>query len=352
MTLTYSDAGVDIDTANAFVKRIKPLAKRTHTSGTLAGLGNFGALFELPIKDYINPVLVSSTDGVGTKLKLAQMLGEHQGLGIDLVAMCVNDILVQGAKPLFFLDYFATGKLKEDVAYQVMVGISEGCKAAGLALIGGETAEMPGVYPVGTYDLAGFVVGIVEKSRIIDGSTVRVRDRLIGLPASGLHANGFSLVRHVLSLYEKSLDSKLSLQTALSHTSFAGRTLGDCLLTPTRIYANTLLALQKQITPHAMAHITGGGLIENIPRVLPPYTRAALDRKSWQMPEIFAWLQKQGNISDHEMYRTFNCGVGMVLCVAPEDEKPCLTILRSLGAQPFVIGSVEPTQQQAPDVTL
>ena len=327
--LTYKDAGVDIVAGNALVERIKPIAARTLIPGVMAGLGGFGSLFELPLNKYKNPVLVSGTDGVGTKLKLAIDSGIHNTVGIDLVAMCVNDIIVQGAEPLFFLDYFATGKLDVNIAAAVIEGIGKGCELAGAALVGGETAEMPNMYADGDYDLAGFCVGIVEKSEMLDGSKVSAGDKLIGLASSGAHSNGYSLIRKIIERNQSSLDQP-----------FDGKTLGETLLAPTRIYVKSLLALIKQIPVHALAHITGGGLTENLPRVIPDNLNAKIDLKSWQFPAIFDWLQSNGNVSQADMLITFNCGVGMVICVAPEDEAATLSLLAELDETAFVMGEV------------
>jgi phosphoribosylformylglycinamidine cyclo-ligase len=327
--LNYKSAGVDIEAGNALVERIKPVAARTRIPGVLAGLGGFGSLFELPVDRYRRPVLVAGTDGVGTKLKLAIESSRHGGAGIDLVAMCVNDIVVQGAEPLFFLDYYATGKLDLDVAAAVIEGIGQGCEQAGCALVGGETAEMPGMYPPGDYDLAGFCVGVVEKDRILDGSRVRVDDVLIGLPSSGPHSNGYSLIRKVLERAGAGFDDPLD-----------GKPLGDWLMAPTRIYVKPLLKLLESVPVHAFAHITGGGITENLPRVLPKGCSALIDLDAWQPPAIFAWLRAQGGIEEAEMLRTFNCGIGMIVCVAPEDEPKALGILRAAGESPVVIGQL------------
>ena len=327
--LNYKDAGVDIVAGNALIERIKPIAAKTRTAGVMAGLGGFGSLFELPLDRYQNPVLVSGTDGVGTKLKLAIDSGIHNTVGIDLVAMCVNDIIVQGAEPLFFLDYFATGKLDVDTAAAVIEGIGTGCELAGAALIGGETAEMPTMYTDGDYDLAGFCVGIVEKSQILDGSLVKAGDKLIGLASSGAHSNGYSLIRKIIERNEANLSDP-----------FDGKTLGETLLAPTRIYVKPLLALLKQVHIHALAHITGGGLTENLPRVIPDALRANIDLSSWQFPAIFDWLQSSGNVSQEDMLLTFNCGVGMVIFVAAEDEAKTLALLSDLGENAFTIGEI------------
>lgn len=328
-SLNYKDAGVDIAAGNALVERIKPIAARTRIPGVMAGLGGFGSLFELPLDKYKNPVLVSGTDGVGTKLRLAIDSGIHNTVGIDLVAMCVNDIIVQGAEPLFFLDYFATGKLDVNTAAAVIEGIGKGCELAGAALVGGETAEMPNMYADGDYDLAGFCVGIVEKSEMLDGSKVSTGDKLIGLASSGAHSNGYSLIRKIIERNQASLDEP-----------FDGKTLGETLLAPTRIYVKSLLSLIKQIPVHALAHITGGGLTENLPRVIPDNLNAQIDLKTWQFPAIFDWLQSNGNVSQADMLITFNCGVGMVVCVAAEDEAATLNLLTELGETAFVMGEI------------
>ncbi len=329
-SLSYRDAGVDIDAGAALVERIKPAVARTQRPGVLGGLGGFGALFELPVDRYQQPVLVSGTDGVGTKLKLAIELQRHDTIGIDLVAMCVNDILVTGAEPLFFLDYYATGKLDVEVGASVITGIAAGCEQAGCALVGGETAEMPGMYDEGDYDLAGFCVGVVEKARIIDGSKVKVGDTLIGIGASGPHSNGYSLVRKIVTVSDADLNM-----------AFDGATLGERLLAPTRIYVKPLLALLQQIDVHALAHITGGGLLENIPRVMPDNTRAVISASSWQRPAVFDWLQEHGNVTDAEMHRTFNCGIGMVLVVAANDADAVMQNLTSAGETVWRIGQIE-----------
>ena len=338
-TLSYRDAGVDIEAGNRLVDRIKPYAKRTHRPGVLGGLGGFGALFELPLDRYRQPVLVSGTDGVGTKLKLALELRRHDTIGIDLVAMCVNDVLVVGAEPLFFLDYYATGQLDVEVAAAVIQGIADGCEQAGAALVGGETAEMPGMYGEGDYDLAGFCVGVVEKSRIIDGSRVAPGDVLLGLASSGPHSNGYSLIRKILAVGGAKLDQP-----------FEDRTLGETLLAPTRIYVKPVLQLLTQVEVHAIAHITGGGLTENLPRVLPPRTKAIIDTASWPRPAIFQWLQQQGGVAETEMWRTFNCGVGMVIGVAAEDAERAQTILRNAGETVWTLGRIAGGVQDEPFV--
>lgn len=338
-SLSYRDAGVDIDAGNRLVDHIKPVAARTSRPEVLAGLGGFGALFEVPLDRYKRPVLVSGTDGVGTKLALAINANRHDTVGIDLVAMCVNDIIVQGAEPLFFLDYYATGKLNVETAASVVQGIGRGCELAGAALIGGETAEMPGMYAKGDYDLAGFAVGIAERDAIIDGSSVAIGDVLIGLQSSGPHSNGYSLIRKIIEVSGASLDDP-----------FAGTTLGAALLEPTRIYVKPLLALLRDHEIHALAHITGGGLTENIPRVLPAKTRAVIQRS--QLPElaVFQWLQSQGNVSDEEMLRTFNCGIGMAICVAANEAEAVMKRLIELGETPHHIGRIEASDSEQPDV--
>jgi phosphoribosylformylglycinamidine cyclo-ligase len=328
-SITYKDAGVDIEAGDELVERIKPAVKRSMRPEVLAGLGGFGALFEIPVDRYRKPVLVSGTDGVGTKLRLAIETGRHDTIGIDLVAMCANDVVVQGAEPLFFLDYYATAKLKVDVAESVIKGIVEGCVQAGAALIGGETAEMPGMYAEGDYDLAGFCVGIVEKDAIIDGTKTRSGDVLIGLPSSGPHSNGYSLIRKLLAHSKATATTKLGTGT-----------LYDALLQPTRIYVKPLLALAKKVPIHGIAHITGGGLTENIPRVIPNGLEVLLSAKTWTRPEVFDWLQKAGNIASAEMYRTFNCGIGMTVTVAAEHCEKAMQTLREQGEQPAVIGEV------------
>ncbi len=331
--LSYRDAGVDIDAGAALVERIKPLAAATFRPGVVTGLGGFGALFELPPNAYREPVLVSGTDGVGTKLKLAIALKRHDTIGIDLVAMCANDILVSGAEPLFFLDYYASGRLDLETATAVIAGIARGCELAGCALTGGETAEMPGMYGSGDYDLAGFCVGIAEKSELILPGRVRPGDRLIGLAASGPHSNGYSLIRKVLEVTGADLACDLE-----------GAPLGDRLLAPTRIYVKSVLPLTRAIRVHALAHITGGGITENLPRVLPPGTRARVDMGSWLRPAVFEWLKAQGGIAELEMRRTFNCGLGMAVCVAPEDLDSALAMLRAAGEDAWVLGEIEPCE--------
>ena len=332
-SLSYRDAGVDIDAGDALVERIKPFAKKTLRDGVLGGLGGFGALFEVP-KRYREPVLVSGTDGVGTKLKLAFDLKRHDTVGIDLVAMSVNDVLVQGAEPLFFLDYFACGKLNVDTAASVIQGIAKGCEYGGCALIGGETAEMPGMYPEGEYDLAGFAVGVVEKSGIITGRDIVPGDVVLGLPSSGAHSNGYSLVRKILSVAKPDLNAPFDGE----------RTLADAIMEPTRIYVKPMLALMAALPVKGMAHITGGGLTENVPRVLPANVKAVIDQSAWQRPKLFQWLQSAGNVVESEMHRVFNCGIGMCVVVAKENVQQALTLLRSSGENAMEIGRIEARQ--------
>jgi phosphoribosylformylglycinamidine cyclo-ligase len=327
--LSYRDAGVDIDAGERLVDRIKPIAARTRRAGLLGGIGGFGALFEIPVDRYRQPVLVSGTDGVGTKLKLAMQLGKHDTIGIDLVAMCANDIIVAGAEPLYFLDYYATGKLDVEVAAAVVSGIGRGCELAGAALVGGETAEMPGMYHGEDYDLAGFCVGVVEKERIIDGSRVQAGDVLLGLASSGPHSNGYSLIRKVIEVTKADLGQ-----------DFHGRSLGDSLLEPTRIYVKSLLALIAELPVSALAHITGGGIVENLPRVLPDTAKAIIHTSAWTRPPVFDWLQQGGAIADAEMYRTFNCGIGMIVCVRPEHADKAVQVLRQHGETVWRIGEV------------
>lgn len=329
-SLSYKDAGVNIDAGNALIERIKGVSARTTRPEVLSGLGGFGALCEIPA-GYRQPVLVSGTDGVGTKLRLAMDMGIHDTIGIDLVAMCVNDLIVAGAEPLFFLDYYATGALNVDTAADVVTGIGKGCELAGCALVGGETAEMPGMYHGEDYDLAGFCVGVVEKSEIIDGSAVVAGDVLLGIASSGPHSNGYSLIRKILEV------SGADLQQTLGDT-----TLGQALLTPTTIYVKALLSLFSEVRVKALSHITGGGLLENLPRVLPKDCNALIDTNSWQWPDIFQWLQAEGNVDTTEMYRTFNCGVGMVLCLTPEDASRALYLLNAAGHESWEIGRIVP----------
>ena len=328
-SLTYRDAGVDIDAGNALVERIKSVSQATRRPEVLSGLGGFGALVEIP-EGYHRPVLVSGTDGVGTKLKLAMQMQRHDTIGIDLVAMCTNDIAVVGAEPLLFLDYYATGKLNVDIAADVVKGIGRGCELAGAALVGGETAEMPGMYEGEDYDLAGFCVGVVEKDQIVDGSHVAPGDTLIALASSGPHSNGYSLIRKIIEVTNADLETRLA----------DGSVLADALLEPTAIYNKPLLALQREVRLHAMAHITGGGLLENLPRVLPEGCGARIDLSSWSLPAVFEWLQQGGNIEQSEMYRTFNCGVGMVLVVAPQKVDIALEHLAESGVKAWVVGDI------------
>jgi len=332
VSLSYRDAGVDIDAGDALVEAIKPFAKRTMREGVLGGIGGFGALFEIS-KKYKEPVLVSGTDGVGTKLKLAFHLNRHDTVGIDLVAMSVNDILVQGAEPLFFLDYFACGKLDVPTATDVVKGIARGCELAGCALIGGETAEMPSMYPDGEYDLAGFAVGAVEKSSIIDGTKITPGDVVLGLASSGAHSNGYSLVRKIISVAQPDLNA-----------DFHGRPLADALLEPTRIYVKPLLALMQSMEVRGMVHITGGGLVENIPRVLQPNLTAVLQRDSWTMPPLFSWLQQHGGVADAEMHRVFNCGIGMAVIVSAANADAAMAQLKAAGETVFRIGEIRERQ--------
>lgn len=340
-SMSYRDAGVDIEAGDALVDQIKPFAKRTMRPEVLAGIGGFGSLFEMP-KKFKNPVLVSGTDGVGTKLKLAFELNIHNTVGIDLVAMSVNDILVQGAEPLFFLDYFACGKLDVETAAQVIKGIAAGCEDSGCALVGGETAEMPGMYPAGEYDLAGFVVGCVDKERIIDGKSIASGDVVLGLASSGAHSNGYSLIR---KLIEKSgIDFE---------SDFHGRPFKEVVMTPTRIYVKSLLALINALPVKGMAHITGGGITENIPRVLPAGLTAEIKAGSWAMPPLFHWLKAQGNIADHELYKTFNCGIGMAVIVAKEHAVAAQQLLKDAGETVFEIGVIRAqAANEAPTVVI
>ena len=332
-SLSYRDAGVDIDAGDALVEAIKPFAKRTMRPEVLAGLGGFGALCSIP-KKYKEPILVSGTDGVGTKLKLAFQLGRHDSVGVDLVAMSVNDVLVQGAEPLFFLDYFACGKLDKAVATRVIRGIAEGCEQAGCALIGGETAEMPGMYPEGEYDLAGFCVGVVEKDKIIDGSSIKPGDALIGLASSGAHSNGYSLIRRILG--EDKPNSGLA----------------DTLMEPTRIYVKPVLKLMAAVQVKGLAHITGGGLVGNVPRMLPQGMRAVLRKKMWPRPQLFTWLQDNGNVAEDEMHRVFNCGIGMVLAVAREHVAAATMLLKREGELAYEIGFVEAGNPGEPEAVV
>ena len=338
-SLSYRDAGVDIEAGEALVERIRPHAKRTLRPGVLGGLGGFGALFEIDLARWKNPVLVSGTDGVGTKLRLAMQLGRHDTIGQDLVAMCVNDIVVAGAEPLFFLDYYATGRLDVEVAADVIKGIADGCALAGCALVGGETAEMPGMYEGGDYDLAGFAVGIVEKGRILDGSKVAKGDVLLGLTSSGPHSNGYSLIRRILEVGKADFDAPMG-----------GVTLADALMAPTRIYVKPLLALLENCEIHALAHITGGGITENLPRVLPPRTRAAIDPRSWPRPAVFDWLARTGNVAETEMLRTFNCGIGMIVALPEAAVATAQAMLEGQGIESFRIGTLEAGEDEEPCV--
>jgi phosphoribosylformylglycinamidine cyclo-ligase len=332
-SLSYRDAGVDIDAGDQLVENIKPYAKRTMRPEVLSGIGGFGGLVEIS-KKYKEPVLVSGTDGVGTKLKLAFELNRHDTVGIDLVAMSVNDILVQGAEPLFFLDYFACGKLDVPAATEVIKGIAKGCEDSGCALIGGETAEMPGMYPVGEYDLAGFAVGVVEKSKIITGDQIKAGDVVLGLASNGAHSNGYSLVRKIIERSKPDLNAKFDGE----------RTLADCIMAPTRLYVKPMLALMQQLTVKGMAHITGGGITENVPRVLPANVVADIDSKAWQMPKLFDWLRVGGNVAAQEMFRTFNCGIGMVVIVSKDDAAKAISQLQAAGESVWQIGQIRARQ--------
>jgi len=331
--LSYRDAGVDIDAGDALVEAIKPFAKRTLRPEVIAGIGGFGALVEVP-KNYRQPVLVSGTDGVGTKLKLAFALGRHDSVGIDLVAMSVNDVLVQGAEPLFFLDYFACGRLDNRIATEVIKGIARGCESAGCALIGGETAEMPGMYPEGEYDLAGFCVGVVEKDSVIDGRSIRPGDAILGLASSGPHSNGFSLIRRIL---ERGTPDAALL---------------DAIMEPTRIYVKSLLALMKEMPVKGLAHITGGGITGNVPRCLPQGTRAVIEKKSWPRPQLFEWLQREGDIAEDEMHRVFNCGIGMVAVVEETDAERATELLQGSGEAVYRIGRIEAHSGEADAIVI
>ena len=333
VSLSYRDAGVDIDAGDALVEAIKPFAKRTMREGVLGGIGGFGGLFEIS-KKYKEPVLVSGTDGVGTKLKLAFELNRHDTVGIDLVAMSVNDILVQGAEPLFFLDYFACGKLDVPTATAVVKGIAQGCEESGCALLGGETAEMPGMYPDGEYDLAGFAVGAVEKSQIIDGSKIVPGDVVLGLASSGIHSNGYSLVRKIIQVAKPDLEA-----------DFHGRKLSDVLMAPTRLYVKPILALIASMEVKGLVHITGGGLVENIPRVLADNLTAVLDAQSWTMPPLFKWLQQHGGVADSEMHRVFNCGIGMTVIVSKENADAAMAQLQAAGETVYRIGEIRAREE-------
>lgn len=339
-SLSYKDAGVDIDAGNALVDRIKGVVKNTRRPEVMGGIGGFGALCELPTK-YKEPLLVSGTDGVGTKLRLALDMNKHDTIGIDLVAMCVNDLIVQGAEPLFFLDYYATGKLDIDIAASVVTGIGEGCIQAGCALIGGETAEMPGMYDGEDYDVAGFCVGVVEKADVIDGSKVSAGDALIAVGSSGPHSNGYSLVRKILEVSNADLSEELN-----------GTTIGEQLLAPTKIYIKSALKMIAEHDIHAISHITGGGFWENIPRVLPQGTKAVIDGNSWEWPSIFNWLQEKGNVETFEMYRTFNCGVGLIVALPKEQANAAVDLLNSEGENAWIIGEIANAAQDEEQVVI
>jgi phosphoribosylformylglycinamidine cyclo-ligase len=338
--LTYREAGVDIDAGDALIENIKPYASKTWRDGVLAGIGGFGALFEIA-REYREPVLVAGTDGVGTKLKLAFELNRHASIGIDLVAMSVNDILTQGAEPLFFLDYYACGKLDVAIATEVIKGIAAGCAKAGCALIGGETAEMPGMYATGEYDLAGFAVGIVEKSRILDGTTIAEGDTVLGLASSGAHSNGYSLIRKVIALKGVDLAS-----------AFHGRPFSEVVLEPTRIYVKPVLKLLKTVAVKGLAHITGGGLVENVPRVLPAAMTAVIERSAWNMPPLFQWLAEQGNLAYEELYRVFNCGIGMVAIVDSRSANEAIKLLQAEGETVWPIGRIVRRQNDGPQAII
>lgn len=344
-SLSYRDAGVDISAGEALVDRIKPLAKKTLRDGVLGGIGGFGALFEVP-KRYQEPVLVSGTDGVGTKLKLAFQLNRHDTVGQDLVAMSVNDILVQGAESLFFLDYFACGKLDVDTAAAVVGGIAKGCELAGCALIGGETAEMPGMYPEGEYDLAGFAVGVVEKSKIINGSMIAAGDVVLGLASSGAHSNGYSLARKIIER------AKPDMNVLFDEIDGKPRTLADVVMMPTRIYVKQVLALMEKVTVKGMAHITGGGLLENVPRVLPENVTAELKKTAWPRPKLFDWLQSEGQVAENEMHRVFNCGIGMVIIVNAAEVETALAELHASGEAAYRIGEIRARQEGEAQTTV
>ncbi|WP_114786530.1 phosphoribosylformylglycinamidine cyclo-ligase [Vibrio tetraodonis] len=339
-SLSYKDAGVDIDAGNALVDRIKGAVKRTRRPEVMGGIGGFGALCELPTK-YKQPVLVSGTDGVGTKLRLALDMNKHDTIGVDLVAMCVNDLIVQGAEPLFFLDYYATGKLDVDTAADVVSGIAEGCVQAGCSLIGGETAEMPGMYEGEDYDVAGFCVGVVEKANIIDGTIVAAGDALIAVGSSGPHSNGYSLIRKIIEVSGADTNQELE-----------GKTIGEHLLEPTKIYIKSALKMIEKHDIHAISHITGGGFWENIPRVLPEGTKAVIDGNSWQWPSIFGWLQEKGNVTTHEMYRTFNCGVGLIVALPKDQAQAAVELLQAEGENAWVIGEIADAQANQEQVEI
>ena len=328
-SLTYADSGVDIDTGNEVVSAIKSIVKDTHNNSVLSNIGGFGGLYELQTKDYARPILVSSTDGVGTKVKLAQQLGKNHLIGIDLVAMCVNDVIAQGAKPLFFLDYYATSKLDVTTASQILSGIANGCKESGMAVIGGETAEMPGLYKSGDFDLAGFCVGVVDFNKIIDGKNIQKDNVIIGISSSGPHSNGYSLIRKIIEIQEPDLYGK-----------FENTTLGDALIEPTKIYVQPILNLLEKFSINGIAHITGGGFKDNIIRILPNDCDVMIETNTWEQPEIFKWIQNQGNISKDEMLRTFNCGIGMVLIIEHTDMNEVLETLAQIGYDSYQIGGV------------
>ncbi len=332
-SLSYRESGVSIDAGNELVERIRHVAQETFRPGVLQGLGGFGALFEIPTQHYKNPVLVSATDGVGTKLKLASMLNRHDTIGIDLVAMCVNDIIVCGAEPLYFLDYYATGKLQPEQTETVVRGIAQGCLQAGCALTGGETAEMPGMYQSGDYDLAGFAVGIVEKDKIMTPERVKAGDLILGLASTGLHSNGYSLVRKIVEVTHTDLAQP-----------FEDTSLGEKLLTPTRIYVKSILTLLESVRVTAICHITGGGILENLPRVLPQGMSAKISKSSWRLPALFQWLQDKGKIEEIEMHRTFNCGIGMVICVDPKDADAAIASLEKSGEQVRALGEISASE--------
>ncbi len=342
--LSYRNAGVDIDAGDALVQAIKPLAAATARPGADGALGGFGGLFDLKAAGFTDPLLVAATDGVGTKLKVAILAGRHDGVGIDLVAMCVNDLIVQGAEPLLFLDYYATGKLEVAAGAAIVAGIAEGCRQAGCALVGGETAEMPGMYSEGDYDLAGFAMGAVERDGLLTGATVQAGDKVLGLASSGLHSNGFSLVRRVVELQGLAYDAPAPFE--------AGRSLAEALLTPTRIYVRSCLAAIRAGEVKALAHITGGGLLENLPRVLPSNLGARIDVGAWPRPPVFDWLAREGGVAEREMLRTFNCGIGMALVVAAADQARAESMLRDAGETVFVIGEVDELPAGAPVVRL
>jgi phosphoribosylformylglycinamidine cyclo-ligase len=339
-TISYKDAGVDIEAGDKLIDKIKPYAKKTARKESISGLGGFGSLFEIPDK-YRKPVLVSGTDGVGTKLKLAFDLNNHETIGQDLVAMCVNDILVQGAEPLFFLDYYACGKLDVNTAALIIKGIASGCLLANCSLVGGETAEMPGMYDAGEYDLAGFCVGAVEKNKIINGSNVKEGNLVLGLTSSGAHSNGYSLIRKIIS------HSKVDL-----NKDFYGEKLSDVLMKPTKIYVKSILSLIEKVNVNAMAHITGGGIIENIPRILPNQLTAKINKKSWKLPHLFEWLKDEANLDDTELYKTFNCGIGMAIIVDEKDAQEASNILREYGEEVHIIGSIKQSDKNGRQVEI